>query len=64
MHNKFIVTGNNLVETGSFNFTAAAAKQNAENVMVINGDRALTTQYQAEFNRLWNESVPLPCDRK
>lgn len=64
MHNKFIVTGNNLVETGSFNFTAAAADRNAENVVVINSDSAVTDEYQTEFNRLWDESVPLPCDRK
>jgi phosphatidylserine/phosphatidylglycerophosphate/cardiolipin synthase-like enzyme len=64
MHNKFIVTGNNLVETGSFNFTAATAKRNAENTLVIKYEPDIASQYQSEFNRLWDESVPLPCDRK
>lgn len=56
MHNKFIVVGADTVETGSFNFTAAAATRNAENVVMVKGNRALASQYAEEWNRLWDES--------
>lgn len=55
MHNKFIVVDARIVETGSFNFTSAAAKRNAENVLVIQDDEAAST-YLKEWNRLWDES--------
>jgi len=61
MHNKFIVTGNNGVQTGSFNYTSSAEKRNAENALVIRGNSFLSQQYQNEFNRLWAESSPVQC---
>ncbi|MFE0587652.1 MULTISPECIES: phospholipase D family protein [Pantoea] len=62
MHNKFIVTGNNAVQTGSFNYTSSAEKRNAENALVIRDNQNLTQQYQNEFNRLWAESSPVHCN--
>lgn len=62
MHNKFIVTGNNGVQTGSFNYTSSAEKRNAENALVIRENSNLTQQYQNEFNRLWAESSPVQCN--
>lgn len=62
MHNKFIVTGNNGVQTGSFNYTSSAEKRNAENAQVIRGNSFLSQQYQNEFNRLWAESSPVQCN--
>jgi phosphatidylserine/phosphatidylglycerophosphate/cardiolipin synthase-like enzyme len=35
MHDKFIVIDGETVELGSFNYTAAAEKRNAENVLVL-----------------------------
>ena len=35
VHDKFIVVDGDTVETGSFNFTAAASSKNAENVLVL-----------------------------
>lgn len=61
MHNKFIVTDESAVETGSFNYTSSAEKRNAENALVITGEPETTRQYQTEFNRLWNESSPVTC---
>lgn len=62
MHNKFIVTGNNSVQTGSFNYTSSAEKRNAENALVIRDNPNLAQQYQNEFNRLWAESSPVQCN--
>ena len=59
MHNKFIVVDNKTVETGSFNYSAAAVKKNAENVIVIWGNQDIATAYNNECNRLFNEATPL-----
>ena len=56
MHNKFMVVDGDTTETGSFNFTASADKRNAENALVIWNDPQLASTYEAEFERLWQES--------
>ena len=58
-HNKFMVADGDAVETGSFNYTASADSRNAENVMVLQGIPAISSQYELEFSRLWAESKPL-----
>jgi len=63
MHNKFMVADGSAVETGSFNYTASAEKRNAENALVIKDEPDIARRYQAEFNRLWNESDPVTCRR-
>lgn len=55
MHDKFIVVDGGIVETGSFNFTAAGEKSNAENVIVLH-DPAVAERYEREWDRLWAES--------
>lgn len=55
MHNKFLVADGDTLETGSFNYTSAAAAKNAENVVVIR-DAALAAVYAKEWSRLWSES--------
>ena len=59
MHNKFMVIDDESVETGSFNFTAAAEHKNAENVIVLRHDPAVAQQYADEWTRLWEESETL-----
>ncbi|MCC2644830.1 MAG: endonuclease [Burkholderiales bacterium] len=59
MHNKFIIVDNKTVETGSFNYSAAAAKNNAENVIVIWDNPSLASRYKSECNRLLNEADKL-----
>ncbi|WP_376771057.1 phospholipase D family nuclease [Yersinia pseudotuberculosis] len=59
MHNKFIVTDGQTVETGSYNFSASADKRNAENTLVLWNMPAVAAQYQQEFERLWQEGEPL-----
>jgi len=60
MHDKFIVVDGETVEEGSFNFTAAAEKKNAENVLVLRDEPSVASRYGAEWQRLWNESADLP----
>src|ERR1700683_5228210 len=55
MHDKFIVVDGETLETGSFNFTAAAQNHNAENVLVPQ-DAAVAQRYGREWERLWAES--------
>lgn len=56
MHDKFMVVDNRHVETGSFNYSFAAAERNAENALVVWNNPAMAEQYQTEFERLFNEA--------
>ena len=56
MHNKVMISDDNTVQTGSFNYTASADNRNAENSIVIRGIPQIAAQYEKEFNRLWAES--------
>ena len=47
------------VQTGSFNYTSAAAQRNAENVIVVRNAPAIAAQYDAEWRRLWSEGSEL-----
>jgi phosphatidylserine/phosphatidylglycerophosphate/cardiolipin synthase-like enzyme len=47
-HNKVIVVDHDIVITGSFNFTAAAQRRNAENLLVIR-ESALAARYRANW---------------
>jgi phosphatidylserine/phosphatidylglycerophosphate/cardiolipin synthase-like enzyme len=60
MHDKFLIVDGQTLETGSFNFTAAAEARNAENVLVLH-DAALAQQFEQQWERLWNESEDLPA---
>jgi phosphatidylserine/phosphatidylglycerophosphate/cardiolipin synthase-like enzyme len=56
MHNKFLVIDGVTVETGSFNYTAAAVKSNAENAIVIWNAPDIAKIYTSEWTRLWEEA--------
>ena len=58
-HNKFMVVDGITVQTGSFNYTSAAAQRNAENVIVVRNAPAVAAQYDVEWRRLWNEGSEL-----
>jgi phosphatidylserine/phosphatidylglycerophosphate/cardiolipin synthase-like enzyme len=60
MHNKFIVVDSKTVETGSFNYSQAAVKSNAENVVVMWDNPQVASHYLSECNRLLAESSKLP----
>lgn len=54
-HDKFIVVDGMAVETGSFNFTAAAAKGNSENALVVWNDPALAETYLTHWQNRWDQ---------
>jgi phosphatidylserine/phosphatidylglycerophosphate/cardiolipin synthase-like enzyme len=58
-HNKVIVIDGLTVITGSYNFTHAAQSRNAENVVVLTGNRALAQRFIANFERHRRESSRL-----
>lgn len=56
MHDKFCIIDNQIVISGSYNWTDNAELKNAENVNIIENDNALATKYSLEFNKMWNQS--------
>jgi phosphatidylserine/phosphatidylglycerophosphate/cardiolipin synthase-like enzyme len=48
-HNKVMVIDRHTLITGSFNFTKAAEEKNAENLLVLKGNRALVDRYMRNF---------------
>ena len=58
MHNKFAVIDNEMVITGSYNWTASAGERNDENLLVID-DKNIIKEYQNQFNILWNNKYSL-----
>ena len=48
--------------TGSFNFTQAAERRNAENLLVIEAKPKLTAAYQRNFNEHLAHAEP--CQRR
>jgi phosphatidylserine/phosphatidylglycerophosphate/cardiolipin synthase-like enzyme len=56
MHDKFLIMDGVTVETGSFNYTTAAERSNAENVLIVRGETNVAQQYEREGQRLWAES--------
>ena len=57
MHNKFMVVDGTTVETGSFNYTEAAEKKNAENLLILHDQPEVAGQYLAHWQELWDEST-------
>ena len=48
-HNKVIIIDRAILITGSFNFTNAAEEKNAENLLVIKGNKPLVEKYLQNF---------------
>ena len=48
-HNKIMIIDRQTLVTGSFNFTKAAEEKNAENLLVLKGNRALVDLYLQNF---------------
>lgn len=57
-HNKVIVIDRDTVITGSFNFTEAAQKKNAENVLLIKGHPDVAAAYAKNWERRMAASRP------
>lgn len=54
-HNKVMVIDENIVITGSFNFTNSAETRNAENFLILKSS-SLATRYKEEWNKHWAHS--------
>lgn len=57
MHHKFALFDNEIVVTGSYNWTRSAAEYNQENI-VVSADANLRHQFSEMFERLWHELQP------
>jgi phosphatidylserine/phosphatidylglycerophosphate/cardiolipin synthase-like enzyme len=55
-HNKIMILDEETVITGSFNFTKAAEERNAENVLVIRGNKDLAKFYLQNWQWRWDAS--------
>lgn len=56
-HSKILIIDDKTVETGSFNYTDAAVKNNSENVLVIWDDPKLAAEYSKYWQKMWDESA-------
>lgn len=56
-HNKVMIIDKKEVVTGSFNFTDAAQKRNAENVVFIS-DSKLAKEYTQNWEKREQQSIP------
>lgn len=61
-HHKFMVIDGINLETGSFNYSAAAASKNAENVLVLWNVPSIAATYDKEWQKLWNEANPISAN--
>ena len=63
-HNKIVIVDGRFpaatVLTGSYNFTQAAQSKNAENVVVLSGNRAVTDRFVENFETHRRQSTPWP----
>ena len=55
-HDKYMVIDGKTVETGSFNYTAAAEQHNSENVLVLLDDPKLAAAYGDNWKNLWDQA--------
>lgn len=54
LHDKVIIIDDHTVETGSFNYTRAAARKNSENVLVIHEMPEIASRYLAHWQSRWD----------
>ena len=57
MHHKFMVIDENIVVTGSYNWTTAAEEMNDENLVII-VDQYVALWFKQEFERVWQMASP------
>ena len=55
-HHKFMVIDGVTLETGSFNYSSAAANKNAENVLILWNAPSIASAYTQQWQKLWNEA--------
>ena len=60
-HDKYIIVDRKHVETGSFNYTRAAAEGNSENVIVVWNDEENAARYLKHWQSRWNQGRTWYC---
>ncbi|WP_119065494.1 phospholipase D-like domain-containing protein [Aggregatilinea lenta] len=60
-HHKVFIIDDDIVVMGSFNFSASAADNNDENVLIIH-NAAVAGAYLQEFERRWAEATPVAAE--
>ena len=58
-HDKYIVVDGRHTETGSFNYSQAAARSNSENVLVVWNDERVASSYLAHWDSRWAQGVAM-----
>jgi hypothetical protein len=56
MHNKYCIIDEKICITGSFNWTRKANNSNEENIVVIDGDAELASNYIKQFKKITRQS--------
>ncbi len=56
-HDKYMVIDSRHVETGSFNYSMAAAEKNSENVLVVWNNQDLASQYLEHWSNRFEQGV-------
>ena len=59
MHNKFAIIDNEILITGSYNWTHSAEKLNDENLLLIKESEILIRKFTDEFTKLWDRGKPI-----
>jgi phosphatidylserine/phosphatidylglycerophosphate/cardiolipin synthase-like enzyme len=62
-HDKYIVVDSQHTETGSFNYSQAAARSNSENVLVVWNNSITAQQYLAHWDSRWKQGVEVEKQR-
>ncbi len=57
-HNKVMIFDQNIVLTGSYNFSKSAQERNAENIIVIKGEEKIVKAYTDNWRSRFAVSVP------
>lgn len=57
-HDKYMIIDRRTVQTGSFNYSSAAARLNSENVVVIWNNVELAQAYSRQWQSRFNEAIP------
>ena len=60
MHDKVIVTDGRNVETGSYNFSRSAARNNSENALLLQDMPAVAQQYLTHWQSRWDMGTDWP----
>ncbi len=61
MHDKFIVVDGKRLETGSFNYSSNAYRNNQENQIYLD-DPTIVQRYVRQFEKMWNDANTASAD--